>query len=139
RRIDVEDPSRSPDATRFDGMTVETWMLRRLRTRAAREIFRSAIGSMFGAEAREMSALAFLSYLQAGGGLIAMSTVDGAAQQDCFAEGAQEVSCRLVARIVERQGPDAVVLGTPVRAITQDADGATVVTERGTFRARWVV
>jgi len=139
RRIDVADPAGAADAARWDGMTLETWTERRLRTRAARAIFRVAIGTMFGAELREMSVLAFLTYLQAGGGLLAMSTIDGAAQQDYVVGGTQQISERLAAALAAQQGAGSVVLDAPVRAMRQDAVGVTAVTDRGAFRARFAV
>ncbi len=139
RRIDVAHPMAVAQASRWDAMTVETWMRRQLLTRAGREIFRAAIGSMFGAEPRDLSVLAFLTYLQAGGGFLAMSTIDGAAQQDYFVGGTQQIATRIAADVVTRQGVCAVVLDAPVRVIRQDDDGVTVVTDRGRYRARFVV
>ncbi len=139
RRIDVADPARARRAAAWDGMTLETWTHRRLRTRAARAIFHTAIGCMFGAELREMSVLGFLTYLQGGGGLIAMSTIDGAAQQDYFVGGTQQISERIAAELETRGGAGTVVLDAPVRRIRQDPGGVVAETDRGAFRARYAV
>lgn len=121
RSIDPADPAAHPRAAELDATTVEHWKRRRLRTTAGRAIFDAAIASIFGTHPSEMSMLFFATYCAAGGGLLKLAAVDGAAQQDGIVGGAQGVSLRLADALGER-----VRLAQPVVAIEQGSEGVVV-------------
>jgi monoamine oxidase len=137
-RVSARDPAASPEAELLDGRTVAD-EARRLPARV-RGVLDVAIGAIFGTAASEMSLLWFLAYLRAGGGLMALSTIDGGAQERRFVGGAQTLAERWSARI-----DGAVVVGAPVRRIVQrggpaDPAGEVIVTsDRGAVAARAVV
>jgi monoamine oxidase len=127
RRVPLERPYEAARAAERDGWTLEDWARRRVRTPEARGVFEGAVRAIFACEPDEISFLHFLSFLNAGGGLLQLAKTRGGAQQLRFVEGAQTISRRLAARLGDR-----VVLGAPVHAIEQDDDGVTV---RGAFRS----
>jgi monoamine oxidase len=92
----------------------------------------AAVRTIFGAEARELSALYFLMYLNAGGGLLHLSGTRGGAQQDRFVAGAQSISLALA----EELG-DAVHLGMPVRKLVQSREGIDAVSDGKIVRGRY--
>jgi monoamine oxidase len=94
----------------------------------------AAIRTIFGAEARELSALYFLMYLNAGGGLLKLSEATGGAQQDRFVSGAQSISDQLAGEL-----GDAVLLGTPVRRLVQGRDGVDAVSDSRTVGGRYAI
>lgn len=135
RSVDPAHPRAHPRAAELDAVTVEYWKQRWLRTRAGQAIFDAAIASIFGTHPREMSMLFFAAYCAAGGGLLQLAEIDGAAQQDGIVGGAQRVSQRLASALGER-----VWLNEPVRVVEQ-SEGAVVVTcgEGKQLRARRAV
>ncbi len=133
-RVSAYRPWAMPDAARLDAITVEQWRRRFMRSRSVRAVMDVAVRTVFGAEASEISLLYFLAYANAGGGLMRLVDIENGAQQDRFVDGAQSVSVRVAAALGER-----VVLSAPVRALAQDADGVTVQTDAGRFRARCAI
>src|SRR5690606_28690982 len=96
--------------------------------------FDAAIRVVFGAEARDMSMLYFLSYLRAGGGLMKLIEIENGAQERRFVGSAQELSIRMAAKL-----GDAVVLSAPCRRIEQDGRGVIVFSDGLSVRARRVI
>ena len=94
----------------------------------------AAIRTIFGAEARELSALYFLMYLNAGGGLLSLAEARGGAQQDRFVSGAQSISLALAKEL-----GDAVALGLPVRKLVQSSDGVDAVSDTETIGGRYAI
>jgi monoamine oxidase len=129
--ISTAAPWRSPGAAGLDAQTLETYTLAHTATPGARFIFDLAVRAVFAAEPRDLSLLHALFYLQAGTGILFLTSTAGGAQDSRFHGGSQLVSLRLAARLGKR-----VVLGAPVRRIAQDAGGVSVVSEAGTWRAK---
>jgi monoamine oxidase len=133
-QIPPEAPWNAPRAAEWDGMTLETWKLRHLRSAGARLFVDVVTRAVLTSEPRDVSFLFFLSYLRWGNGLERLISIEGGAQQERFIGGAQQISDRLAAELAPR-----VVLDAPVRAIEQGDDGAVVRSDRGTYRARRVI
>lgn len=133
-QIPPEAPWRAPKAAEWDGMTLETWKNRHLRTAGARMFVDIVARAVLTSEPRDMSLLFFLSYLRWGHGLERLISIGDGAQQDRFVGGAQQISDRLAEKIAPH-----VILGTPVRAIEQNADGVIVSSDTGTYRAGYAI
>jgi monoamine oxidase len=129
--VPADRPDAASGASELDGVSLESWKRATVRTRAARDVLDGAVRAIFGAEPAELSLLFFLFYLRSGGGLVSL-TDD--AQRSHFAGGAQ----RLAELLAERLG-DRVRLGAPVRSISEDADGVTLVSDTAHVRARYCV
>jgi monoamine oxidase len=121
RPIDPEAPWESKDAAKLDGMTVATWLDRRLRTRTARNLVEIAVRTIWGADSGDLSLLYALSYIRAAGGFYPLIDTDGGAQQDRFVGGSQLISLRMAEELGDR-----VVLSAPVERIEHDANGVAV-------------
>ncbi len=134
KRISPTAPMSAEGADELDGETLETWRARFVKSSKIIAVMDAAIRSIFGAEARELSALYFLMYLNAGGGLLSHSETRGGAQQDRFVLGAQAISLRLAKEL-----GDSLILGTPVRKLVQTEDGVDAVTDTGSVPARFAV
>jgi monoamine oxidase len=100
----------------------------------------AATEAIFGAEPRDLSLLYVLFYIAASGDAGHQGTFErnfntaGGAQEQRFAGGAQLVPLRVAQALGDR-----VVLSSPVRSITQDAAGVTVVSDRLTVSAQRVI
>jgi monoamine oxidase len=134
REIPPDAPWRAPRAHEWDGMTLESWKLRHVRTAGARLFIDVVTRAVLTSEPRDVSFLFFLSYLRWGQGLENLISIANGAQQDRFVGGAQQLSERLA----EPLGPR-LVLNCPVRSIEQSTEGVVVRGERATYRARAVI
>jgi monoamine oxidase len=134
KTIRPEAPWESPGAMELDGLTLESWKLRHLRTRGARVFLDIVTRAVLTSEPRDVSFLYFLSYLRWGQGLDRLISIPNGAQQDRFVGGAQQISERMAAEFGER-----VRLDTPVLAIEQGTDGVVIRTPAGPVEGRRVI
>lgn len=134
KTIRPEAPWNSPGAVELDGMTLESWKQRHLRTRGARLFLDIVTRAVLTSEPRDLSFLYFLSYLRWGQGLNRLISIPEGAQQDRFVGGAQQISERMAEQLGDR-----VRLNTPVLAIEQGSDGVVVRTHAGPVDAKRVV
>ncbi len=130
KQVPLARPETAKHAVEWDRLTVEEWKRSHLKTRASRGLFDIAVRSMFGCEARELSVLSFLFFLQSGGGLEALTSVRGGAQQDRFVETAHALSRRMANDLGDR-----VILSARVHRIAQDKRTVRVDSDAGTFEA----
>lgn len=123
RRVDVEQPWRTPKAEVYDGLTWETWLRRNVRTRAARAYFQLAAEGVWAVEPADVSLLHALFYTRSNADLETLLGVDEGAQQGRVVGGSVLVAERMAAELGER-----VRLESPVRRIEQHASGVRVHT-----------
>ncbi len=133
-QIPPDAPWHAAQAAKWDGMTLETWKQRHLRSGGAHLFVDAVCRAVLTCEPRDVSFLFFLSYLRWGEGLETLISIPKGAQQDRFVGGAQQLSTRLAERIAPR-----VVLNAPVRAIEQDSQGVTIRSDAGTFQASYSI
>ncbi|MEZ4253056.1 MAG: FAD-dependent oxidoreductase [Polyangiales bacterium] len=96
KRVPAADPTAARGAERLDAMTLETLRARYRLDHATRGAMDAAVRTIFGAEAADLSALYFLAYLNAGGGLMALAGTRGGAQEERLVGGVQQLSRRLL-------------------------------------------
>jgi monoamine oxidase len=139
-KVDPAAPWRSPNARELDGMTYETWLRKGEITGAAVDLVNIFLNSAHGGEARDASALFGLWYVSTFGNETHPGTMErgtgttGGAQDSRFVGGSQLVAERLAEELDGR-----VHLSAPVRRISQDSTGVTVVADSGDWRAERVV
>ena len=131
KRISAAAPMSAEDAEALDGETLETWRARFVKSSKISAVMDAAIRSIFGAEPRELSALYFLMYMNAGGGTLSHTETRGGAQQDRFVPGAQSISVALAQEL-----GDSLILGAPVRKLVQSGDGVDAVCDNQTISGR---
>ncbi|MBW2188487.1 MAG: FAD-dependent oxidoreductase [Deltaproteobacteria bacterium] len=134
KRISPSGPMTAEGAEALDGETLETWRARFVKSDKINAVMDAAIRTIFGAEARDLSALYFLMHLNAGGGMLSLSEARGGAQQDRFVPGAQSISLALAKEL-----GDAVALGLPVRKLVQSSDGVDAVSDAETIGGRYAI
>ena len=133
-RVPPDRPMDAPRALELDATTLAAWQQRNIPSQTVRDVFDVAVRVIFGAESSELSLLYFLSYANAGGGLMHLVEIERGAQQDRFTRGAQSVALGLADGLGDR-----VVLGAPARRVEHDATGVTVHTDKGAFRGKYAV
>ncbi|MBW2375449.1 MAG: FAD-dependent oxidoreductase, partial [Deltaproteobacteria bacterium] len=77
KKISPTGPMTADGAEALDGETLETWRSRFVKSGKISAAMDAAIRAIFGAEARDLSALYFLMYLNAGGGLLSLAEARG--------------------------------------------------------------
>lgn len=134
RKVPTEAPWTAPRAREWDATTVGSWIDSKVRTRVARDLLRVLARGLYTSDPAEVSLLGMLFHINSSGGLVPVLSVEGGAQQDMLDGGAQEIATRMA-----RELGDALHLRSPVREISQPADGVEVRTETLTVRARRAV
>jgi len=121
-------------AAEWDAQTLESWILRNARTRAARDFARIVTRAVFCAEPRQLSYLFFLEYLRQGDGLAVLIGTQGGAQQDKFRGGAWQIPQRMAQPL----GGD-LVLEAAVSRVVQGERGVEVDSTQGRFAADYLI
>jgi monoamine oxidase len=133
--VDPASPWTAPKASRWDSETFATWMRRRVRTQAARDILRLAIIGVWAAEPEDVSLLHVLFYIRSAGTLEVLTDTEGGAQQDRIIGGSQLISLRMA----EELGEGVVELSSPVRRIQHGPNGVGVGSDRLAVQARHAI
>lgn len=132
-QVPKDNPWDCPRALEWDGMTALDWAKRHIGNDNVIAMVNGAVRVIFGTDLANLSFLHFLHYLHSGGGLQKLiSSQDG--QQDRWVVGGAQQLCT---KLVPLAGT--VRTSAPVRKITQDAAGVSVVTVVGVFAAKRVV
>jgi monoamine oxidase len=134
RTIPADAPWTAPKAKEWDAITLESWIMANLHTKAAREFARLVPRGAWAVEALQVSYLWFLDALRSGDGLGYLMAVEGGALDAKFEGGMHQIARRMAEELGDR-----VILGAPVRKIAQNEDGVRVETAKGEFAARFLI
>jgi monoamine oxidase len=114
RTVDVEHPSRTPDAAALDAQTMHGWLAERTDAERAAYVARQIAGGLLAKDAGQVSMLQVLFYLHSGGGVDSMRKTAGGAQQDRVVGGPFAIAQKMADALGER-----VVRGFDVAALTR--------------------
>ncbi len=134
KRVDLEQPWRTPKADKWDGQTFESWIRGACRTEKARDFFRIACEGVFATTSANLSMLHAMFYSKSGVSFEYLISTEGGAQHARVEGGMQQLSVRLAAGLGGR-----VRLNEPVTTITHDDHGVVVTTTKGQHEAKRVV
>ena len=138
--VPVQAPWTAPSATDWDSQTLETWEQNNLATPGGKALFDVGIEAVFAAEPRDVSLLFALFYTASATNestppdINRLFSTGGGAQDSRLLGGSQLISIRM-ARALGRR----VLLGQPVRLISQSRSGVRVTTDRLTVSAKHAV
>jgi monoamine oxidase len=124
-------PWTADQAAVWDGQTIATWISTGDYSAEATLLTNVAVRGIYGEEASQISLLDLLGEITGVGG--DLNTAIGSAQSTRFAGGPQRLSEELARRL---RHP--VILSSPVLSVGR-GETATVVSTRGTYRARQVI
>jgi monoamine oxidase len=140
--IPVGAPWKAPNAAEWDRQTVEDWLkANTVNYTKMTKLISALFEALVGAEARDCSLLYTLAYIATATDGKTKGTVErlidtrGGAQAKRFVEGSQMISIRLAHHV----GHDHVVLNSPVRKIEHGKNHVTVVSDKATVRAKYVI
>jgi monoamine oxidase len=130
KKVPLDRPWDAPDARRWDGMTLETWLQTSMFSRGGRALMDLAVTAVFAADPAELSLLHFLFYTRSGG--LSRGLVDAQALR--FVGGSQEIASRQ-AEVLKNK----VLTSTPVRSIRQHGSGVEVTVDRTSVACQRVI
>lgn len=134
RRIPPGRPWEAPDAAQLDGITLEQWMQRWLRSAGSRALFGILIRAVLCADPAQVSLLAVLNYCASSGGLGYLIASEGGGQAHTVSGGMAALAAHLAAPLA-----DQTLQQTPVHALEQSADQVLIHHAHGSLRARRVI
>jgi monoamine oxidase len=134
KSIPREAPWEAKQAAEWDRISLGEWIDKNTMSKQAREMLDMALAGVYTSAASETSLLWALTQMASGGGPTFVISGKGGAQDARPVGGMGAIYGPMVAEI-----GDSLHLSRPVRQITQDADGATVVADGLTVRARRVI
>jgi len=135
RKVPLDAPWDAPKAAEWDSLSVRAWLsASRVPTRLARDLVEATVRACFAAELSEVSLLNWLFLARSAGGIESLMNIAGGYQDAQFDGGVGQVPDAMAAEL-----GDAVVLGTPVHAVTQRADRVEVAGAGVTVTARHCV
>jgi monoamine oxidase len=139
--VPVATPWTAPNASAWDGQTLETWKQANFTVPNAKALFDTGIGSVYAAEPSDLSLLFTLFYIASARNestapdLNRLFNVPDGAQDSRFIGGSQLISKRLAKRI----GKKRILLKQAVRRIEQHRRGVRVFTEHLTVTGKQVI
>jgi monoamine oxidase len=134
KTVPADAPWTAPKAKDWDAMTLESWIVANVHTKAGREFARLVPRGAWAVEARQISYLWFMDALRSGDGLGHLMAVTDGILDMKFIGGMHQIPARLAAELGDR-----VVLSAPAQRIVQDDSGVRVTTPKGEFTARHLI
>lgn len=132
--ISLGSPWSARRAAEFDSITVDEWITARTANEALRGFFRAVTRTYLSADAKQMSFLFFLFYLRSCDKFETLYGIKNAAQAFRISGGMHGV-----ARSLANELGDSIVLNAPVRSISQNSGGVTVIADAGEWSCAFVV
>lgn len=132
--VPLEEPWNAPDAEFLDKMTVQSWLDSTTHNKTVRAFLEASIRVNFVADPYQISLLYCLFYLRSGDNFEMLNSYKDGAQAFLVNESMHEIAVRMASELKSN-----IVLESPVRAISQDADGVTVNGDKGTWRADYAI
>jgi len=134
KTIPANAPWTAPRAKEWDSQTLESWIVKNVRTEAAREFARLVPRGAWAAEAQQVSYLWFLDALRSGTGLGYLMGVKDCGLDAKFKGGMHQIAQRLADELGDR-----IVLNAGVHKITQTSDSVRAATEQRDYTARFAI
>ncbi len=133
--VPVEAPWEAKRATKWDAESCRSWLTpSHVPTRLARDLIEATIRACFACDLSEVSLLNWLFLIRASNGIESLMNIEGGYQHEQFEGGVQAVPIAMAAHL-----GDAMILDSPVTAITQSTDTVEVQSRLTTVKARRVV
>lgn len=135
KTVNLESPWLTPDAAKWDSMTLQTWMERQMSIQKARRLFKIASEAIFAAHPADISMLHALFYTKSGRDFDTLMNIKNGAQEERIVGGAQTPALQLAASFPA----NTIQLNAAVKAILQDNEGVEVIGTDFNYKAKRVV
>lgn len=132
--VDLDAPWMTELAAEYDSQTLDTWFRQQTSDPTALRFLRLLVPAIFSAESAELSLLHFLFYVRSGNTLGELVATTHGAQERRIVGGSHRISEELARGLGK-----AVSLSSPVRSVTQHADGVTACYDGGSVTAKYAL
>ena len=135
KKVSPAAPWDAPRSAEWDAQSVRSWLTpARVPTKTARDLVEATVRACFTSDLSEVSMLSWLFLVASAGGVEALMNIKGGYQDSQFDGGVGQIPDAMAGDL-----GDAVVLGAPVTAVTQQGDRVEVVSGAATVTARRMV
>jgi monoamine oxidase len=135
KTIDLNAPWLSVDAEKWDGITLQGWMDKQMRSTDAKRLFKIASEAIWAVHPNEISMLHALFYTKSGRDFDTLMNVKNGAQEERIVGGAQSAAIKLASQFPT----NTIKYNAPVKSILQDEEEVLVSGEDFLYRARRVI
>ncbi len=133
--INLNAPWLSPNADKWDAMTLQNWMDHQMKSDDAKKLFKIAVEAIWAVHPNEVSMLHALFYTKSGRDLDTLMNVENGAQEERIMGGAQSAAIKMAAQFPK----NTIRFNSPVKSIIQDTDEVMISGEDFRYRANRVV
>ena len=133
-QVPLDAPWTMPRAEDYDHMTADAWFASQTKNNTVIDFLRAYVRGIFTADSYQISFLYFLFYMRSGDNYDMLFGYENAAQAWTVKETMHQVAARVAAEL-----GSAVVLQAPVRAISQDAAGVVVNSDKGDWKCDYAI
>jgi monoamine oxidase len=130
----ADEPWNTPNADLFDKMTLQEWLDSAIHNKTVRGFFEASMRGIFVADLYQMSFLYCLFYLRSGDNFEMLNNYENGAQAFLVNETMHEVALRMAGELKTN-----IILSNAVQAISQDANGITVKSDKGIWHADYSI
>ncbi|MEO0375697.1 MAG: FAD-dependent oxidoreductase [Cyanobacteria bacterium P01_A01_bin.17] len=131
--LDIDAPWTHENAQELDSITFATWVSQNVRSPQVKALLTSCTDAYFGVRAEEMSCLEAMHLFKTCSDILAMADTETGGQ------AAHMMGSQLVSKGLASTVNGVVSLNSPVRRISQDAQGVTVECDQTTWHGRRVI
>jgi monoamine oxidase len=121
KTIDLDHPYLSPNAAKWDAMSLQDWMMQQMKNDTARKMFAVATEAIFATDAATLSFLHALFYIKSSKHIDFLMNINKGAQQDRIKGGAQSICIKMAEAL-----DDAIHYEKVVMQIHQDEHNVTI-------------
>lgn len=129
RTVNLASPWLTPKAQEWDAVTLQHWLDKNLKFRAAHQLLTIGTEAIFAAHPSDISLLHALFYIKSGRDLQTLMNVENGAQEERFVGGAQSIAEKIAAEcstsltletaaLAIKQHENVVVVSTPIEEIS---------------------
>lgn len=135
KTVNLQEPWRTPDASHWDSMTLQTWMDKQMSFNTAKKLFKIASEAIWAVHPNEISMLHAMFYTKSGTDFDTLMNVKNGAQEERILGGAMSVALKMAERFPE----NTIQFNSPVRTIVQDGESVQVIGKDFNYSCKKVI
>lgn len=135
KTVNLQEPWLTPDAERWDSMTLQTWMDKQMSFKTAKKLFRIASEAIWAVSPSELSMLHAMFYTKSGTDFDTLMNVKKGAQEERILGGAMSVALKMAESFPE----NTIHFNAPVKTIIQDVEGVAIIGNDFRYQAQKVI
>ncbi len=135
KTVNLQSPWETPDAKKWDSMTLQTWMDKQMSFDTAKNLFKIASEAIWATHPNEVSMLHALFYTKSCTDFDTLMNVKNGAQEERILGGAMSVALKMA----EGFPSTTIQFNAPVKAIVQDADSVEVIGKDFSYTCKKVI